>query len=231
MPHIHGTWGHYVRPGKTDGYRYGSQRFGGRHDSGDVGISHYHVYDLRGRSLYSYTAGSSDKLLKFLKKCLPETATKTVAEGIKLTRSLHSLGFESREEFTSWCKDGMRGKQRIIRKKTARKTKGQTSLTTSASGYGVNGIKQESQGSNGKKQRHKPKMKGNMFYVVDRERRRLYQCMLWRSEGVRKRIRDTLPDDSYAIKGNVVILKKSLEALGFGSTQDFTQWCSKAVKQ
>lgn len=24
MPHIHGTWGHYVRPGKTDPVKYGS---------------------------------------------------------------------------------------------------------------------------------------------------------------------------------------------------------------
>ena len=103
MPHIHGTWGHYVRPGKTDGCRYGTQRLAGRYSSGDVWVTHYHVYDLRDRSLYSCPSGSSGKLIKFLKKCLPETATKTVVGGVGLTRNLHSLGFESLEDFFTFA--------------------------------------------------------------------------------------------------------------------------------
>ncbi len=239
MPHIHGTWGHYVRPGKTDGYRYGTQRFVWRDDSGDVWVAHCHVYDLRGRSLYNRPSGSSGKLVKFLKKCLPETATKTVVGGVGLTCNLRSLGFESREEFKAWCADGMRGKQRSMRRKAVPKSqlkksgsaKGSHTSTKTTPGYGAPGTtctNGEAPNSGCTKRRRMPAKYGKTFYVVDREWRRLYQCMLWRSEGVRRLVIDNLPADSYTIDGNVVTITKSLEELGFDSAPAFARWCAAA---
>lgn len=99
MAQIHGKWGHYVRPGKTDGTRYGGDS---RHEHVRGPES---VFDNKGRHLYTCPENGARTLEYALRKRLPAGSLRIAQGNMRITLPLEACGFTSRKTFKAWCED------------------------------------------------------------------------------------------------------------------------------
>ena len=112
MVRIHGSWGHFVLPGKTDLKRYGTAEAMGlkkrkkRRRKADVGAAkpgELRIWGEDGGLLYHRAEKKAGPVKELILKNLPVDAFDEVEGGIKLKRKLGDLGFGSKRDFAYWC--------------------------------------------------------------------------------------------------------------------------------
>ena len=115
MAKVHGSWGHYVRPGRSDPvyngswWRYnddGSERSKGHGESPSEGRpphAAFIVYGANGKVLYHCGKGKAANAKERVKRMLPSGSYTSRAGVIRLRRDLSSLGYSSASEFASCC--------------------------------------------------------------------------------------------------------------------------------
>ena len=112
MVHIHGSWGHFVRPGITDPKRYGTEAAMGlkkrrkKVDTSRPKLGEFRIWGENGQLLYQCAEKKSIPVLALIEKQLPMDAFTEVDGGVRLDSKLDELEFGSRGDFAHWCAHG-----------------------------------------------------------------------------------------------------------------------------
>lgn len=133
MVRLHGSWGHYVRPGKTDPFYHGSAYIYGSTDSQSqakptkkkkrkkkktavaatqknkdaraksVSSGMYVILDVNGKAVYQCGNYKWDRLHPRLHELLPRGCYRFNARGIRLNTELIVLGCQNNQDFAHRC--------------------------------------------------------------------------------------------------------------------------------
>ena len=112
MVHVHGSRGHFVRPGHTDPKRYGTEaamglkkrkRKRGKADAGGPKAGEFRVWGVDGALLYHRAEEKAAPVRELLLGELPVDAYDEVEGGIGLRAELGDLGFDTKRDFSYWC--------------------------------------------------------------------------------------------------------------------------------
>lgn len=139
MVRLHGSWGHYVRPGKTDPFYHGSAYVYGSTDSQSqakptkkkkrkkkktavtakqkkhdvrakpVSAGMYVILDVNGKAIYQCGKYKLDRLRPRLHELLLRGCYRFSARGIRLNTELIVLGYQNNQDFAHRCSELVKG--------------------------------------------------------------------------------------------------------------------------
>ena len=176
MPHIHGSWGHYVRPGKTDPKKYGSY------------YEHHVASD-------AYMADTPEERRAAAKKA----AKKVRRRRRKAVRKEAEKAAQSSQQGKATHKPPV---VRVSGKQDAKPKAVHASLPEVA------------------------------LYVRDVNGVVVYNCGSKKGARIRSFLLSALPRGSVTeTSATTLILRRTIEDLGFNKVDDFKYWCSHRGKQ